>query len=177
MFIPEPLCWTEAPQNLKSFYSQRDRWSRGFTETIIDHRYRAFNPKYRLFGLISFPYYLCFEWLTPFIEIFGLIWAIILASLGIVPLEGVGLIVLCYWGIGFIMNTIAVTCMRYTFGKKINNIGVIVLFSAIEPIYYHWLNSFIYIIGNVNLLFGKKGWGEMTREGFKIEKDGTNDTD
>ena len=32
-FIPDPLCWTEAPDNYKTFISQRNRWTRGTIET------------------------------------------------------------------------------------------------------------------------------------------------
>jgi cellulose synthase/poly-beta-1,6-N-acetylglucosamine synthase-like glycosyltransferase len=32
-YIPDPLCWTEAPDNYKTFTSQRNRWTRGTIET------------------------------------------------------------------------------------------------------------------------------------------------
>ena len=33
-YIPDPLCWTEAPDNYKTFISQRNRWTRGTIETL-----------------------------------------------------------------------------------------------------------------------------------------------
>ncbi len=64
-YIPDPLCWTEAPDNYKIFVSQRNRWTRGTIETLRMHRKVGFNPKYRSLGLMSYPYWLIFEGLAP----------------------------------------------------------------------------------------------------------------
>ena len=52
-YIPDPLCWTEAPDNYKTFISQRNRWTRGTIETLKKHRKIGFNPKYRFLGLVE----------------------------------------------------------------------------------------------------------------------------
>ena len=56
-YIPDPLCWTEAPDSYKIFISQRNRWTRGTIETLKKHRKIGFNPKYNVLGLISYPYW------------------------------------------------------------------------------------------------------------------------
>jgi cellulose synthase/poly-beta-1,6-N-acetylglucosamine synthase-like glycosyltransferase len=53
-YIPDPLCWTEAPDNNKTFISQRNRWT-GTIETLKTHRKVAFNPRYGAMGLLSYP--------------------------------------------------------------------------------------------------------------------------
>lgn len=37
-FIPDPLCWTEAPANFKILGRQRNRWTRGTIETLALHK-------------------------------------------------------------------------------------------------------------------------------------------
>lgn len=37
-YIPDPLCWTEAPDNYKTLVSQRNRWTRGTIETLIVYK-------------------------------------------------------------------------------------------------------------------------------------------
>ena len=37
-FIPEPTCWTEAPETLGSLSRQRRRWARGLGETLWRHK-------------------------------------------------------------------------------------------------------------------------------------------
>jgi cellulose synthase/poly-beta-1,6-N-acetylglucosamine synthase-like glycosyltransferase len=46
-FIPDPLCWTEAPESSKILSRQRNRWARGTIETLLMHKDIFFNPKYR----------------------------------------------------------------------------------------------------------------------------------
>ncbi len=49
-FIPEPVCWTEAPDDLTILGRQRARWQRGALETFFKHKAMLFNPRY---GLIN----------------------------------------------------------------------------------------------------------------------------
>ena len=50
-YIPDPLCWTEVPSDLKSMRKQRTRWTRGLVESL-EHTVRLFfNSKYGRLGL------------------------------------------------------------------------------------------------------------------------------
>ena len=37
-YIPDPLCWTEAPESYKILGRQRNRWTRGTIETLRFHK-------------------------------------------------------------------------------------------------------------------------------------------
>ncbi len=67
-YIPDPLCWTEAPETGTILNRQRNRWTRGTIETLRFHRKIFLNPRYDLLGVISYPYWLFFEMLAPLIE-------------------------------------------------------------------------------------------------------------
>src|SRR4051812_44221626 len=56
-FIPDPLCWTEAPTNFTILQRQRNRWTRGTIETLTLHKKMFFNPGYGVLGIVSFPYW------------------------------------------------------------------------------------------------------------------------
>ena len=43
-FLPDPICWTEAPSNLRSLANQRNRWHRGLIETMLASR-RCFSTR------------------------------------------------------------------------------------------------------------------------------------
>ena len=73
-YIPDPLCWTEAPDNYKTFISQRNRWTRGTIETLKKHRKIGFNPKYKSLGLLSYPYWFFFERMAPLVEVAGILY-------------------------------------------------------------------------------------------------------
>jgi poly-beta-1,6-N-acetyl-D-glucosamine synthase len=168
-YIPEAFCWSEVPDTFKSLTTQRDRWARGMTETIWKNKDLFFNRKYKLLGLFSYPYYVFFEWLTPFIEIGGLIYFIVGASLGWFSFFVLGHIFLIYWAVGIILNISALSVEAATRGHYKNNKTLVRLsfYAILEPLFYHWINSYLYVLGNIKLiLFRKRGWGKMERVGL-----------
>lgn len=71
-YAPDAVCWTQAPETLKDLTGQRRRWHRGLTECMTKH-WRVFaNLRYGLVGFVSYTYFLVYELLSPFIELFGL---------------------------------------------------------------------------------------------------------
>jgi cellulose synthase/poly-beta-1,6-N-acetylglucosamine synthase-like glycosyltransferase len=70
-FVPEPVCWTEAPSSLAVLRRQRVRWQRGLIDCLSRHRGMLFNPRYGAVGLLALPYALTFELLGPLVELFG----------------------------------------------------------------------------------------------------------
>jgi cellulose synthase/poly-beta-1,6-N-acetylglucosamine synthase-like glycosyltransferase len=70
-FVPDPICWTEVPENLRVLRRQRTRWQRGLIDTLVRHRVMIGRPKYGSVGLVSLPGFLLFEMLSPLIEISG----------------------------------------------------------------------------------------------------------
>jgi len=169
-YIPEAFCWSEVPDTLKSLASQRDRWARGMTETIWKNKDLFFNPKYKMLGLFSYPYYVFFEWLTPFIEVIGILYFIIGASLGWFSFQILEYIFLAYWIVGIILNISALSVEAFTRGHYKNRATLLKLsfYAILEPLFFHWINSYLYVMGNLKLLlFRKKGWGNMERVGLK----------
>ena len=72
-FFPDPICWTEAPSDLRSLVRQRDRWQRGLIEMLGRHRSMIANPRYGRLGMLAVPYYVFFEMLGPIVETVGLV--------------------------------------------------------------------------------------------------------
>lgn len=71
-YAPDAVCWTQAPESLKDLTGQRRRWHRGLIECMSKH-WRVFaNLRYGLVSFVSYTYFLVYELLSPFIELFGL---------------------------------------------------------------------------------------------------------
>ncbi|MCJ7820877.1 MAG: glycosyltransferase family 2 protein, partial [Bacteroidales bacterium] len=81
-YIPDPLCWTEVPSDLKSMRKQRTRWTRGLIESLWTHRRMLFNRNYKRLGMLGYPYWLLFEWASPLIAFSGIVYTIFLAITG-----------------------------------------------------------------------------------------------
>ena len=70
-FDPNPLCWTQAPEDWRSLQSQRCRWRRGLLQVLWRYRRMIGNPRYGKVGLAALPYVAFFEGLGPLLEIGG----------------------------------------------------------------------------------------------------------
>ena len=78
---------TEVPSEFRTLERQRNRWTRGAIDTILKHSKLLFNPKYGRLGMISYPYWLLFEWLALLIEFAGIVYFITLAFFGLINIK------------------------------------------------------------------------------------------
>jgi cellulose synthase/poly-beta-1,6-N-acetylglucosamine synthase-like glycosyltransferase len=171
-YIPDPLCWTEAPASFKILGRQRNRWTRGTLETLRMHRKMFFNPKYGVLGWVSYPYWFFFEFLAPLIEFTGFIGFCIFAYLGLMdwPFFFALLPFIYTFAALFSVFAILMEVMTYNQYKKRNEILSLMLTALIEPLLFHPFVVWAAVKGNIDLLRKKKAWGEMSRQGFATKK-------
>jgi poly-beta-1,6-N-acetyl-D-glucosamine synthase len=173
-FIPDPLCWTEVPESRKILLGQRNRWTRGTIETLLMHKKIIFNPKYGKLGVLSYPYWLLFEWLAPIIEITGVLYFIILLISGNVSVLFFVLILLFIYTFSITFSISAVLFEEIYFHqyKRKKDAFILLIFALLEPFIHHPFVLYSALKGNYDFFFkGKHGWGKMTRVGFtKKEK-------
>lgn len=168
-YIPDPLCWTEAPSSLKVLGSQRNRWTRGTIDTLFLHWKVFLNPKYGFMGMVSHPFWVFFEWLAPIIEVSGILYFILIVIFGEPnwPFFYVMLFFVYFFSITFSTYAILFDHLAYHRYKKKRMIMKLILTSWLEPILYHPLVVYWALRGNFDYFFKKKkGWGTMTRVGF-----------
>lgn len=169
VYISDPLCITEAPSSLKVLGSQRNRWTRGTIDTIFLHKNIFMNPKYGFMGMISHPYWVMFEWLAPIIEVFGILYFILVAVLGEIywPFFLVMLFFVYFFAITMSTYSILYDHLANHRYKKKRMIVKLIVTSWLEPFFYHPFTVYWAIRGNIDYFIRKKkGWGKMTREGF-----------
>lgn len=168
-YIPDPLCWTEAPDNYKILISQRNRWTRGTIETLRKHRKIAFNKKYKSLGMLSYPYWLFFERLAPVIEVIGIVYFAILMALNEVRWDyAIAFIILAYL-FTVLFSVVAIFSEELTYHqyKKKGTGFKLLLITVLEPFVLHPFILYAAIRGNMDYYFNKKKkWGEMTRKGM-----------
>ena len=167
-YIPDPLCWTEAPEDFSIFKKQRSRWMRGTIETLGLHKRMFLNPKYKMLGMISIPYWTFFEFLAPGIEFAGLILTVIFIVFGFIKWHFFVLLLLFVYFFAVMFSVIALYSEEYTYHKYPKQVDFFKLLLAafIEPFYFHPLTVYAALIGYKEKIMGTKGWGEMTRKGF-----------
>lgn len=170
-YIPDPLCWTEAPESFKILRKQRSRWTRGTMETLWMHRKMLFNPKYKILGMLSFPYWLQYEYLAPLIEFTGILITLLFVCFGILSVTYFILLFIFVYSFALMFSMLAlyaeeVTFSRYSTVRDLRKLGFI---SLLEPIIFHPFTVYASIKGNWEKIKGSHGWGDMTRTGFKKE--------
>ena len=173
-FIPDPLCWTEVPESYEILSRQRNRWTRGGIDTIVKHKKMLFNPNYGLIGMVSFPYWVFFEWLAPVLQFVGIIYFIIITFLGLLNLHTFIVLLLFVFSFSVMYSLFAVFYEAYTYNKYhgLSYIVQVLFFIILEMLIYQPLNMYFSLSGNYDFFFKKnrKGWGVMTRTGFSGNK-------
>ena len=171
-YIPDPLCWTEAPATFKILGRQRNRWTRGTVETLRLHRQMFFNRKYGLLGMVSYPYWFFFEFMAPLIEFIGFLGFCAFAVLGLMDWPFFFALLLFIYSFAAVFSVFAILMevMTYNQYKKRREIVSLVLTALIEPLFFHPFVVWAAVKGNIDLLRKKKSWGEMSRQGFATKK-------
>jgi cellulose synthase/poly-beta-1,6-N-acetylglucosamine synthase-like glycosyltransferase len=172
-YIPDPLCWTEAPSTLKSLARQRSRWTRGTIETLYTHRKLFLNRKYGKLGMLGYPYWLFFEWLAPIIEFIGFL---IFGTLAVLGKLNVSFFLLLLGFVYFFAVSLSIWAILFeeiTFHKykKRRDVLRLLLTAFLEPLFFHPVVLLMNIKGNIDKLINKSSWGLQEREGFSLKSD------
>ena len=167
-FVPDPLCWTEVPESLKTLGRQRNRWMRGTMDTLKLHRPMFFSPKHKNVGVLGYPYWVFFEWLAPVLEMTGFLFFIFQAFTGQINWNYVIILLSFVYMFAISMSTWAILLEAFTFHKydKPSHIGSFLLTAFIEPVIYHPLTVWWGVWGNIDYLRGVTSWGKQKRKGF-----------
>lgn len=170
-YIPDPLCWTEVPSDLKSMRKQRTRWTRGLIESLRTHRKMFLNSQYGRLGLLGYPYWFFFEWMAPLIAFAGFIYTIYLIIRDSLNWPFYLLLFLFVYSFAVSLSTWAILFEEITFHKYKSKRDVLKLvgIAFLEPFFYP-VHTYFAVRGNLEALRGKKGWGKAERSGFGKKK-------
>lgn len=168
-FDPNPLGWTQAPEDWESLRSQRYRWRRGLLQVLWRHRAMIGNPRYGAVGLATLPYIAFFEGLGPLLEICGYAITIGGAILGFLNWDYFRVLAAISVLFGTAVTLLAVllsdvATRRYMQGGDLFLLVAVVL---LENCGYRQINSWWGCVGTIQSLSGKGGWGVMRRRAFQ----------
>ena len=169
VYLPESLCWTEGPSDIKTFMNQRVRWARGLAQNLNHHRDMFFNKKYGKTGWLIFPYFLFFEFALPIVELLGLVVILLdyfFFGLDVYFLFLVSLTTYLVFTF-FTLIAIYIDQLIYKQFQGIKDMVAVVCTILLEPFFYHPLLIYTCLKGYYNFFLKKeKKWGVMTRTGF-----------
>src|SRR5258708_1616393 len=166
-FVPDPMCWTEAPSDLKSLGRQRARWQKGLLDVLWPNRDMLFRPRYGRIGCLALPYLWLFELLAPVIEVTGIATVVLAAFLGALSWSFFLQFVLFGYGfatmisIGYVLQE-ELTYKRYSDWQ---DVARLVSYCFLEHFPYRQLHMIWRLQGLWQYLRGDMAWRPLKRQG------------
>lgn len=167
VFVPDPICWTEAPEDLQTLKNQRIRWQRGLAESLVLNFNLLFHPRGGAVGWLAFPFMAVFEWLGPLIEVVGYLFMFVLFLFGMVSVQALWVFLFVAVGFGMLLSVSGLLLEEMSFHiySRPRHLVLLLLAVILENLGYRQMNSVWRLIGLVRWLTGGHAhWGEMKRK-------------
>lgn len=165
-FVPDPICWTDAPEDLETLGKQRVRWQHGLGQALTLHRGLLFNRSAGAVGWVAIPFFYVFELFGPVVEVGGYLFMAVAWLSGWLPwttaLTFFGLAI----GLGVMLSTSAIVLEEMSFHVYPRLRDLLRLFgiAILENFGYRQFTLWWRVKGLVGWLRGQAPeWGEMKR--------------
>lgn len=168
-FIPDPMCWTEAPSDWTSLSRQRARWQKGLFQVLWDNRDILFRPRYGRIGCFALPYLWLFELLAPVLEIGGIFTIAAAALTGSLSREFFLQFMIFGYAFATVISIGSVLQEEITYRRYSDWQDVARLISCcfLEHFPYRQLHMFWRLQGLVEYLRGDMHWKAIKRQGLR----------
>jgi cellulose synthase/poly-beta-1,6-N-acetylglucosamine synthase-like glycosyltransferase len=163
-FIPDPLCWTQVPEDLGTLRNQRTRWQRGLGESLWEHRNLLFHPKMGLVGWVALPF---------IIELGGYLFITFGFLFDLISRQTFYVFLLVSLGMGFLlsMNALLLEEMSFHLYTRISHMLKLLLAILFENLGYRQLTLVWRTIGFFQWLTRRGNWGQMKRVAMPASPD------
>ena len=168
-FVPDPMCWTEVPSDLKSLARQRARWQKGLLDVLWPNRDMLFKKRYGRIGCFALPYLWLFELFAPVIEIGGIATIVLAAGLGALSREFFVQFLLFGYAFATMISIGSVMQEEITY-KRYNDwqdVARLVSYCFLEHFPYRQLHMIWRLQGLWQYLRGDNVWRPLTRKGLE----------
>lgn len=164
-YIPDAICWTQVPEKVSVLKAQRKRWHVGMGQALFSCKFMFFRPSYGSVGMISYPYFVIYEYITPLLEILGLVTVAVSFYLNIINLEFLVFYLVFYMIFNIVASWVSLIFGNYLFKDSLPLKGLMKLLfvSIFECIGYRQMCSLFRIGAFFGTPKGKHKWGNMER--------------
>jgi cellulose synthase/poly-beta-1,6-N-acetylglucosamine synthase-like glycosyltransferase len=167
-FVPDPICWTEAPESLAVLKGQRIRWQRGLAESLHKNSDLMTMAGGGAARWLAVPFFLVFECYGPLIEVAGYVFMAAVWVLGIISGKAFLAFLALAFSLGFLLSASALLLEELSFHlyPRFSQMAVLVGIAIVENLGYRQLVTLWRLIGLTRWLRGTRAtWGTMTRKG------------
>ncbi len=166
-FIPDAVSYSEVPEKLDLYLSQRNRWQRGTIQALFRNWRMFLNPRYGATSLLGLPYFLIFEAMSPIVEFTAYVIAVVSLILGYATWQEIlTLVFLAYTTSAFLtLLAILITETSRLRSSSWKDYWKMILSVFIDNLGCHQLRVFASLWGTIQfILFSRHDLGaQMTR--------------
>ncbi|MDE6313950.1 MAG: glycosyltransferase family 2 protein [Lachnospiraceae bacterium] len=164
-YEPNAICWSQAPGSLKDLRKQRRRWHLGLFQSLVHHRDICLKNRFGSVGSLSYLYYLLYELMSPFIELFGWGTMIISVFFGVLNVPFMISFYLLYALYCAVLSITAFFQRIYTQNLKISRLDVAkaMVLCVVENVFFRMVMDFIRVTAFVGYRKKKGEWGSIKR--------------
>ena len=165
-FIPDPVCWTDAPETLKDLGSQRARWHHGLGQALMLNRSLMLNPRGGTVSWLAFPFYVLFELLGPVIEALGLVFFLAGAAFGVIAWADAAVFLGLALSLGVLQSVCAIMLEEFSFPmyRKARDLALLYAAALLENFGYRQLTVWWRLKGLTRWLTGRRHrWETIAR--------------
>lgn len=165
-FVPDPVCWTDAPENLRDLKSQRVRWQHGLGQALALNKSLITNARGGAVSWVAIPFYIVFELFGPIIEVAGYLFIIVSAWMGWLSFPEALIFLGLAIGLGVLLSTSAIMLEELSFGMypRIRQLMLLYFIAIVENFGFRQLTAIWRFQGLIRWLRGgKHEWETLTR--------------
>jgi len=165
-FLPDPICWTEAPESLGVLRGQRTRWQRGLGQSLALNRALICHPRGGAPGWLSLPFMVAFELLSPLVEIAGYVFMAIGFACGAVSPASFFTFMFLAVAMGLLLSTSALYLeeMAFHLFRRPGDLAKLAAVAVLENLGYRQLVTLWRLQGLWQWAVGARvPWGDMKR--------------
>jgi cellulose synthase/poly-beta-1,6-N-acetylglucosamine synthase-like glycosyltransferase len=168
VFTTDPVCWTEAPDSIKTLAPQRRRWQMGLVQTVMKHNKMIMSPRYGLLGMLGMPFHAYVEAIGCLVEAMGTILIPFSFLVGAMPVTLFLLIMGLAVGYGTLFSLGSVLLEEATLRRypKARHLMILVWYAIIENFGYRQMITFIRAQGVVRYFLGVRTWEQVAHRGI-----------
>jgi cellulose synthase/poly-beta-1,6-N-acetylglucosamine synthase-like glycosyltransferase len=169
-FVPDPVCWTEVPSDLRSLGRQRARWQKGLFDVLWPNRDMLLRPRYGRIGWIALPYLWIFEFCAPVIEIGGLLTIAAAAWLGVLSREFLVQFLLFGYAFATVISIGSVLQEELTYKRYSHwrDVARLISYCFLEHFPYRQMHMIWRLQGIWQYLRGDVVWRPLKRQGLQL---------
>ena len=167
-FVPDPVCWTEVPSDLRSLARQRARWQNGLLDVLWQTRDMLLRRRFGRIGCFALPYLWLFELFAPVVEIGGLLTIVLAAFVGVLSRAFFFQFLIFGYAFATIISIGSVLQEELTY-KRYNDwkdVARLVSYCFLEHFPYRQMHMLWRLEGLWQRLRGKHVWHSPKRQGL-----------